>query len=87
MIEHDIIFQKERDGSPVKSLITDFKMVCLSFPAHPPLEAKDHAKIYVTVYGCADVHLVQRGLASISVYKNTECNISFEGNVKVHEKD
>jgi hypothetical protein len=51
------------------------------------IEAKDHAKIYVTVYGCADVHLVQRGLASIRVYKNTECNISFEGNVKVHEKD
>ncbi len=43
MVEHDIIFQKEKDGSPIKCLVSDFKMVCLSFPAHPPLEAKDVA--------------------------------------------
>lgn len=41
MIDHDIIFQKEKDGSPIKCLVSDFDMVCTSFPPHPVLEAKD----------------------------------------------
>ncbi|MGJ7024910.1 hypothetical protein [Petrimonas sulfuriphila] len=38
---HSIIFQKEKSGSPVKDLITDFSMVCTSFPPQSSLEAKD----------------------------------------------
>lgn len=38
---HSIVFQKEKAGSPVKDLISDFGMVCLSFPFQLGFESKD----------------------------------------------
>lgn len=38
---HSIIFQKEKEGSPIKDLINDFGMVCLSFPFQLGFETKE----------------------------------------------
>lgn len=39
--EYSIIFQKEKEGSPVKDLVADFSMVCTSFPFQLGFEAKE----------------------------------------------
>lgn len=42
MIEdYSIIFQKEKEGSPSKDLVSDFGMVCISFPFQLGFESKD----------------------------------------------
>lgn len=39
--DYSIIFQKEKTGSPSKDLVSDFGMVCISFPFQLGFEAKD----------------------------------------------
>ena len=39
--EYSILLQKEKEGAPIKDLVTDFELVCLSFPFQLGVEAKD----------------------------------------------
>jgi hypothetical protein len=39
--DYSIIFQKEKPGSPRKDLVSDFGMVCISFPFQSGFETKE----------------------------------------------
>ncbi|MGJ7024911.1 hypothetical protein [Petrimonas sulfuriphila] len=47
------------------------------------IEASGSSKIFVNVYGNAKVHVIQKELATVNVYRHGECSISYSGNVVV----